>query len=422
MVDTQSAEQIVQSTTHRCLFCDTPLVHIFADLGSCPPSNAFLTADQLQQPEIYYPLQAYVCGKCLLVQGPHYKRPQEIFNHDYVYHSSWSRSWVQHAKEYVYTMSERFRLHEQSMIIEIGSNDGYLLQHAVARGIPCLGIDPSSGAASIAQMKGISTITDFFTAEMARTLCERGIRADLVCGINVFAHVPNINNFVEGIRILLKPSGVVTMEFPHLMRLVEDVQFDTIYHEHYFYYTLACAQKIIEAHGMRIFDVEELPTHGGSLRLYACLAEAEYGETKNLEKIYEKERCAGMYCLKYYTGFQKKIDKIRHALLRFLLETKEKRQLVVGYGAAAKGNTLLNYLGIRRDLLPFIADTSPVKQGKFLPGSHIPVLREENIVQAKPEYVLILPWNLSEEISEQLKYVKAWGGRFITVIPELKIW
>lgn len=407
---------------HMCLFCGAELTHIFADLGTCPPSNAFLSPEQLNEPEVFYPLQAWVCSECLLVQGPHYKRPQDIFTHDYAYYSSYSHTWVAHAERYVQSVVDRFNLGRDSLIVEVGSNDGYLLQHAVSRGIPCLGIDPSAGAASVAQTKGIPTITDFFTTRLAAKLLERGKQADILCGINVFAHVPDINDFVAGLRMLLKPQGVMTMEFPHLLRLVEDVQFDTIYHEHYFYYTLRVVKQIVEKHGMRLFDVEELPTHGGSLRIYACPVDALYKDTGKVAHVLAGEKTAGMGDLKFYLDFQDRIDHVRFGLMRFLMQAKEEGRCVVGYGAAAKGNTLINYFGIRGDLLPFVADASPHKQGMFLPGSRIPVVEERQIMAARPEYVLILPWNLKEEISQQLGYIRKWGGKFVTAIPELEVW
>lgn len=409
-------------SSHNCLFCDAELTHVFADLGTCPPSNAFLTAEQCEQPELYHPLRAYVCENCLLVQGPHFKRPQEIFNHDYVYHSSWSRSWVEHAREYVLDVASRFALGKNSLIMEIGSNDGYLLQHAMALGIPCLGIDPSSAAASVAQTKGIATITDFFTSSLATALAANGKIADLVCGINVFAHVPNINDFIHGITLILKPEGVVTMEFPHLLRLVEEVQFDTIYHEHYFYYSLTCVQLMLNKHGLCVFDVEELPTHGGSLRIFACRKPAHHDCTPRVGKLLQKEFQHGMNTLEYYLGFQGKIADLKINLLRFLLDVKAQGKTIAGFGAAAKGNTLVNYCGIHKDLLPFVADTSPVKQGKFMPGSRIPVLTEQAIRDARPDYILILPWNLKDEISKQLSYVREWGCQFVTTIPCLEVW
>ncbi len=408
--------------SHKCLFCKAPLTHIFADLGTCPPSNSFLTLEQCSEPEIFYPLQAWVCSKCLLVQGPHFKRPQDIFTHDYAYHSSYSTSWVNHAEKYVKDMKRRFGLNKDSFIVEVGSNDGYLLQHALKLKIPCLGIDPSTGAASVAQAKGIPTITTFFTKKLAKTLLKNHVQADLICGINVFAHVPDINDFVAGMALLLKKDGVLTMEFPHLKRLVEDVQFDTIYHEHYFYYTLACVQKILSAHGLRLFDVEELPTHGGSLRIFACHNEAAHQCTEKIDKILKEEIDAGMNTLEYYLGFQKKIETVRYTLMNFLLEAKMQNKQVVAYGAAAKGNTLINFFGIDKSLLSYVVDASPVKQGKFLPGSRIPVVAEEMITHTKPDYTLILPWNLKDEIAEQLQYIQAWNGKFVTTIPTLNIW
>lgn len=410
------------SSAHHCLFCHKPLSHIFVDLGTCPPSNAFLTAEQCEMGEVFHPLRVYVCEQCLLVQSPFFKRPQDIFNHDYVYHSSWSSSWVEHAKEYVDNICERFNLTEQSLIIEVGSNDGYLLQHVLGRNIPCIGIDPSAGAASIAQTKGIATITDFFTVELANILRGRGKQADIICGINVFAHVPNINDFIEGMRILLKPQGVVTMEFPHLLRLVEDVQFDTIYHEHYFYYTLEVVQKMLAAHGLRVFDVEKLPTHGGSLRVYACHTDAAHTESTSVAHVIEQENSAGMNSLDYYENFQHRIFSIRRDIMQFLLEAVGAGKTVIGYGAAAKGNTLINYFGIRKDLLPFVVDASPTKQGKFLPGSRIPVYGLDKIKKVKPDYLFVLPWNLKEEIALQHDYIRKWSGKFVTVIPKLEVW
>ena len=406
---------------HNCLFCKAQLKHIFADLGTCPPSNAFLDKEQLNEAELFYPLQAYVCEKCLLVQGPHYKRPQDIFNHDYAYHSSYSKSWVEHAKKYVETMQERFGLDTRSFILEIGSNDGYLLQHALSLKIPCLGVDPSTGAASVAQAKGIPTITTFFTQELARALLKNGVKADLICGINVFAHVPDINDLVEGMSMLLKPNGVVTMEFPHLLKLVEEAQFDTIYHEHYFYYTLYCVKQIVEAHNLRLFDVEKLPTHGGSLRVFACTKSSTHQTSDNVDALLQEEQSAGMNTLDYYLNFQQKINKIQLSLMRFLIEAKEQGKKVAAYGAAAKGNTLINYCGINKELLPYVIDASPYKQGKYLPGSRIPVIYEDILKQDKPDYVLILPWNLKDEISAQLAYIGEWGGKFVTAIPELTI-
>lgn len=406
---------------HTCLFCSASLRHIFVDLGVCPPSNAFLTAEQCEEAEVFHPLRVYVCEKCLLVQSPICKRPQDIYNHDYVYHSSWSSSWVAHAKEYVDATCARFGLGKDSLIVEVGSNDGYLLQHAVARGVPCVGIDPSAGAASIAQTRGIPTITDFFSTALAHKIVSTGKQADLVCGVNVFAHVPDINNFIAGICVLLKPKGVVNLEFQYLLRLVEDVQFDTIYHEHYFYYSLAVVQKMLDAHGLRLFDVDVLPTHGGSLRIYACHSAAHHRTTDAVAATLAKEKTLGMDSLDYYKGFQKRIFTVRNALMSFLLKAVEDGKKVLGYGAAAKGNTIINHFGIRGDLLPFIVDASPAKQGKFLPGSRIPVYAVDRIKKEKPDYLLVLAWNLIDEIMEQHSYIRKWGGKFVTVMPRLRI-
>lgn len=407
---------------HKCLFCGAPLEHIFVDLGTSPPANAFLPPEKLDEPELFYPLQAWVCSECLLVQGPHYKRPQDIFTHDYAYYSSYSTSWVSHARQFVEAASRRFSLGRDSFVVETGSNDGYLLQHVRHKGIPCLGIDPCAGAAAVAEIRGIPTVTSFFNTSLARELLAEGKTADLLCGINVFAHVPDINDFVDAIRLLLKPDGVMTMEFPHLLNLVRGTQFDTIYHEHYFYYTLQVVKKILEAHGLRIFDVEELPTHGGSLRVYVCRLPASHPVTPNVGAVLQKEIECGMDRLDFYCGFQERIEKIRYELLSFLINVRHGGKTIGGYGAAAKGNTLLNYLGIRPDMLPYVVDASPHKQGKYLPGSRIPVVAEAKIRETRPDYVFILPWNLKEEISRQLSYIREWGGKFVTAIPSLKIW
>ena len=404
----------------KCLFCGSELKQIFCDLGTCPPSNSFIAPENYDDPELFYPLKTWICSDCLLVQAAHFKRPQEIFNHDYVYFSSYSSSWIKHAKSYVENVVKRFSLSKDSLIVEVGSNDGYLLQHVKNLGIPCLGIDPSSGAASVAQIKGIPTITDFFNIDLAKRLIDEGIKADLICGINVFAHVPDINNFVEAMEMLLKPNGIITMEFPYLKNLIEQTQFDTIYHEHYFYYTLSCVKKILENHKLKLFDVEELPTHGGSLRIYASKNNSNFDINDNAIKILENENKIGMTDINYYLNFQDKIEKIRFDLLESLLKIKNNGQKIAAYGAA-KGNTLINYFGIRSDLIPYVVDASPHKQGLFLPGSRIPVVNEAVIKEEKPDYIFILPWNLKNEISTQLSYTREWGCKFITAIPQLDI-
>ncbi len=397
-------------------------MHVFADLGTCPPSNAFLRQEQLSEAEIFYPLKVFVCSNCLLVQVPEFKSAQEIFTPDYVYFSSFSASWVEHAKQYVHDIVNSFALNEQSLMLEIGSNDGYLLQHAVSLNIPCLGIDPSVQASELAKKRGVKTLNAFFTYDLAKKLRAEGMQADLVCGINVFAHIPDINNLIAGIEHILAPHGVITMEIPHVLRLIEGYQFDTIYHEHYFYHSVLCLQNILKKHGLRIFDVQELATHGGSMRVFACKEDAKHQCTKVVYDLMEKEIAFGLQDLDFYASFQASIDNIRFELMRFLMQAKQDAKLVVGYGAAAKGNTLLNYFGIRQDLLAFVVDASPYKQGLFLPGSRIPVLSEQSIHEQKPDYVLILPWNLKEEISAQLEYARAWGAKFVTAVPKLDIW
>ncbi len=409
-------------SAHLCHFCYTPLKHVFADLGTCPPSNAFISKEQCAKPELFYPLKVFVCTHCLLVQVPTFKAAQDIFTPDYVYFSSYSASWVEHAKNFVHAMAKRFALDEQSFILEIGSNDGYLLQHAVSLGIPCLGIDPSVQATKVAQEKSVKTINAFFTKTLAQKLCAEGVQANLVCGINVFAHVPDINDFIAGIECVLTPEGVMTMEIPHILRLIEGRQFDTIYHEHYFYHSLFCVQNILKQHGLRLFDVQELPTHGGSIRIYACKEQASHKCTLAVEELLIKEQAFGLQDLDFYASFQSSIDIIRFKLMRFLMQAKEEGKLVAAYGAAAKGNTLINYFGIRQDLLAFVVDASPYKQGLFLPGSRIPVLSEQSIHEHKPDYVLILPWNLQEEISAQLEYIRDFGAKFVVAVPRLEVW
>jgi SAM-dependent methyltransferase len=383
---------------------------------NCP----FLTQDQLNEPEVFYPLKLYVCEKCWLVQIDEFKRAADIFNSDYAYFSSYSKSWLEHCREYVDMITERLGLNETSLAVEVASNDGYLLQYFKDKQIPTLGIEPTENTAQAAIGKGIETICDFFTETMAKKLASQGKTADLVIGNNVLAHVPDINGFVEGLKIALKPDGVITMEFPHLMQLVGNRQFDTIYHEHFSYISFHSAKTVFAAHGLELFDVEEIPTHGGSLRIYARHTNSSSEPICNrVEQLLEKEKQAGMLKLSYYQAFQHSINNVKNDLMSFLVEQKRKGKLVAGYGAAAKGNTLLNYCGIKKDLLAFVVDKSPHKQGKFLPGSHIPVAREEAIEKAKPDFILILPWNLKKEITDQLDYIRNWGGQFVVAIPNL---
>ena len=406
----------------KCRFCHHELTHVFIDLVNSPPSNSFLTKEMLNEPEVFYPLRLFVCENCYLVQIDEYKKSGEIFNQDYAYFSSFSTSWLEHAKRYVEMITDRLRLNAASHVIEIASNDGYLLQYFVQKQIPCLGIEPSANTAQVAKGKGIDTLEDFFGEHLAERLANEGKQGDLIIGNNVFAHVPDVNDFVMGLKIVLKPGGVITMEFPHLMRLVEQNQFDTIYHEHFSYLSFLAVQRIFVAHDLDIFDVEELPTHGGSLRIYAKhRKDSAKAISSNVNAFQKCEFAAGMNDLSYYRGFQNKADNVKYSLLSFLVEQKQSGAKVVGYGAAAKGNTLLNYCGIKKDLIRFVIDASPHKHGKYLPGSHIPVVKEEEITRLKPDYVLILPWNIKDEIMDQLSYIRNWGGKFVVPIPEIEI-
>jgi SAM-dependent methyltransferase len=399
-----------------------PLHYEFIDLVNVPPSNSFLTKDQLNEPEVFYPLKLYVCENCFLVQIDEYKKSDEIFSQDYIYFSSYSKTWLDHAKKYVDMITGRLRLGAESHAMEIGSNDGYLLQYFLEKQIPCLGIEPSANTAQAAREKGIETLEEFFGAEFAESLANDEKKADLIIGNNVLAHVPDVNDFVKGLKIALKPDGVVTMEFPHLMPLIEENQFDTIYHEHFSYLSFHTVRRIFAEHGLILFDVEELSTHGGSLRIYARHDEDDSKPvTPNVTVLLEKEVAKGMLQLDYYLNFQQKADKVKYALLAFLLEQKEQGKKVAAYGAAAKGNTLLNYCGVKKDLIEFVVDASPHKQGKFLPGSHILVVKEDEITRLKPDYILILPWNIKDEIMEQLSYIREWDGKFVTAVPKMDI-
>lgn len=392
-------------------------------MHNCPHSNSFLSLSQLNEAERYYPLKLFVCEKCFLVQVDEYKNADEIFHDDYIYFSSYSTSWLKHCERYSEKMLTEFKLNKESLIIEIASNDGYLLQYFKNKNIPVLGIEPSGGTAEVAISKGINTITRFFGESLAKELESENKKADLLIGNNVLAHVPDINDFVKGLKIILKEDGLITMEFPHLQKLIEQSQFDTVYHEHFSYLSFTTVNKIFESHGLSLFDVEEIPTHGGSLRIYA--QHKNYSSVRavkeNVELLKEKERKAGLTEIEYYEGFQNKVNKIKDELLEFLINQKRNGRKVAAYGAAAKGNTLLNYCGIKSDHVNFVVDASPYKQNKFLPGSHIPVVKENELKKFKPDYVLILPWNIKEEIMEQLNYVKTWGGKFVTAIPELNI-
>lgn len=406
-------------TAVTCRFCNEPLHRQFADLGASPLSNAFLRGDQLDRMEPFYPLTVYVCERCFLVQLPAAETPENIFS-DYAYFSSYSETWLEHARRYCAAMVERLGLGAQSQVIEIASNDGYLLQYLARAGVPVLGIEPAANVAEVARAKGVETIVEFFGAATGARLAAAGRRADLLLGNNVLAHVPDLNDFVEGIRVALKPDGTATMEFPHLMRLMIGNQFDTIYHEHFSYFSLLTARQIFAAHSLTVFDVDELATHGGSLRIYA--AHAGVAEVrKSVASLEARERGFGLDRIDAYLGFAEQVRQTKRSLLQFLIRAKEKGKRVVGYGAPAKGNTLLNYCGVRTDFLDFTVDRSPHKQGLFLPGTRIPIHAPEKIAEAKPDYVLILPWNLRDEIVEQMSHVREWGGRFVVPIPRVEV-
>lgn len=406
----------------NCRFCKAPLEHIFIDLNNSPASNSFLTKDQLNEPEIFYPLKVYTCTNCFLVQVDEYKKSDAIFNKDYVYFSSYSKDWLAHSKNYVDKMIERFGFNSQSSITEIASNDGYLLQYFKEKNIPVLGIEPTANTAKVAMDKGIETVVDFFGVRLAKELATKNRKADLLLGNNVLAHVPDIVDFVNGMKILLKDSGIITMEFPHLLQLINNNQFDTIYHEHFSYLSFYTVKKIFESVGLKLFDVEELSTHGGSLRIYATHQDNNEQEiTDKVQLLLNKEFSYGIDKIECYNGFTQKAFKAKIQLLEFLINQKKQNKKVVAYGAAAKGNTLLNYCGIKNDLIDFVVDANPNKQNKFLPASHIPVVDENEIKKTKPDYVLILPWNLKSEITAQLDYIKEWGGKFVIPIPETEI-
>ena len=406
----------------KCRHCHSELNLSFIDLGAAPPSNAYLTLSSLSTPEKHYPLRVLVCNECWLVQTEDYANVDELFSADYAYFSSFSSSWLAHAEHYVETMIARFALTANALVIEVAANDGYLLQYVKAHGIPCLGIEPTTSTANAARAKGIDIVEDFFGVALAQSLVAQGKAADLTAANNVLAHVPDINDFVAGFAVLLKPSGVATFEFPHLLRLVTDNQFDTIYHEHYSYLSLTAVQRIFADNSLQLFDVEELTTHGGSLRVYAQRNDVgERAVNPNVTQLLTIETKAGISTPAFYSGFQAKADKVKNDFLRFLIDAKQAGKTVAAYGAAAKGNTLLNYAGVRPDLLPYVVDRNPAKQHKFLPASRIPIVDEIQLQQTKPDYVVILPWNLRTEIMAQLAYIRDWGGQFVTVVPYLTV-
>ncbi len=406
----------------KCRHCQAELTLPLVDLGAAPPSNAYLTCQTLHAPEKYFPLRVLVCTECWLVQTEDYAGAEELFSADYAYFSSFSTTWLQHAERYVLDMAQRFTLGAQSLVVEVAANDGYLLQYAKAGGIPCLGIEPTASTANAARAKGIEIVEAFFGIELARELVTAGRQADLTAANNVLAHVPDINDFVGGFAILLKADGVATFEFPHLLNLIQQNQFDTIYHEHYSYLSLTAVKTIFAKNGLTVFDVEELPTHGGSLRVYAQRSDTgRRAPDARITEMLQREATAGMTTPSFYENFQGRSDKVKNDLLAFLLEVKRNGKKVAGYGAAAKGNTLLNYAGVRPDLLPYVVDRNPAKQDKYLPGCRIPVVAEEHLKQDKPDYVVILPWNLRDEVVAQLSYIREWGGQFVTAVPGLKV-
>jgi hypothetical protein len=405
-----------------CRFCKTTLEYEFIDLINSPASNSFLKSEQLNEPETFFPLKVYTCHKCFLVQIDEYKKSDAIFDGDYAYFSSYSKSWLAHSKSYTDLMVERFKFGKDSLVTEIASNDGYLLQYFNEKGIPTLGIEPTFNTAEVARSKGIETITEFFGVSLATKLAEQGKKADLLLGNNVLAHVPDIVDFVKGMKIILNEHGVITMEFPHLVQLIDNNQFDTIYHEHFSYLSFYTVKQIFESVSLEMFDVEEIPTHGGSLRIYAKHKEDNSKViSPNVSRLISKEISIGIDGLKYYDGFQKRALEVKLALLHFLIQQKLDGKKVAAYGAAAKGNTLLNFCGIKSDLIDFVVDANPHKQNKFLPGSHIPVMNESYLKEKKPDFVIIFPWNLTEEIVYQLSYIKEWGGQFIVPIPKVKV-
>lgn len=405
----------------KCRLCSSNLVNTFVDLGKSPLANSYLASEQLNETEPFYPLHVYVCDSCFLVQLPEIQTPEQIFS-DYAYFSSYSESWLNHAKAYVEKMIETYNINESCQVIEIASNDGYLLQYFKEKGIPVLGIEPAKNVAVVAQAAGIPTITRFFGETTAKNLVAEGYQADLLLGNNVLAHVPDLNDFISGLKIALKPHGIITMEFPHLYCLMAENQFDTIYHEHFSYFSFLAVERAFSTQGLRIFDVERLPTHGGSLRIHAVHTENNARKTsERVETLRNLEIREGFDRIETYTSFSTRVKVVKRSLLKFLVKAMKEGKTVAGYGAPAKGNTLLNYSGIRTDLLDYTVDRSPHKQGLYLPGTHIPIYHPDRIEETKPDYLLILPWNLKEEIMEQMSHIRRWGGKFVVGIPEVMV-
>lgn len=406
----------------KCRHCGVPLQLSLVDLGSAPPSNAYLTTQTIHAPEKWFPLRVLVCEQCWLAQTEDFAQASELFDAEYAYFSGYSSTWLAHSERYVADMVGRFVLDTASHIVEVAANDGYLLQYVKARGIQCTGIEPTASTAAAARAKGITVVEDFFGVRLARELAAQGRQADLMAANNVLAHVPDINDFVAGFTELLKPQGVATFEFPHLMRLVAENQFDTIYHEHFSYLSLGTVCRIFAGAGLSVFDVEELPTHGGSLRVFAQRADTgRHQPSARVAELLKQEAAAGMLSAAWYAGFQARADQVKYDFLGFLLQAKREGRTVAAYGAAAKGNTLLNYAGVRSDLVSFVVDRNPAKQGKFLPGSRIPIVSEDWLKERKPDHVVILPWNLADEVINQLDYVRAWRGTFVIAVPNLRV-
>jgi hypothetical protein len=405
----------------KCRHCKTELQQVFLDLGHAPPSNAYLSEAALRAPETTYPLKLFVCDNCWLVQTEDYAEAGELFSGDYAYFSSTSPGWLLHAKNYCQKITELLHLNKDSLVIEVASNDGYLLKNFVAAGIPCLGIEPTNSTADAAESVGVPVLRKFFGVGTATKLAQNGQRADLICGNNVYAHVPDINDFTNGLRIALKPGGTVNLEFPHLKNLIEQNQFDTVYHEHFSYLSLGSVSRIFEKAGLRVFDIEQLPTHGGSLRIYGCHQDDPRPATAAVSAMIAEEKAFGLHDIAVYQAFQDKADKVKNDFLAFLIEQKRAGKSVAAYGAAAKGNTLMNYAGLKHDLISFVCDAAPSKQKKFMPGNHLPIHHPDELARQKPDWVVILPWNIAAEVMQQQEQIKSWGGKFVIAVPEMKV-
>ena len=412
----------MKATSSQCRFCDEPLVHTFVDLGMSPLANSYIDVSKQNEMEAFYPLHVYVCEKCLLVQLEEFEKAADIFS-DYAYFSSYSESWLQHAKGYVDMMGERFSFGSESQVMEIASNDGYLLQYFQEKGVPVLGVEPAANIAKVASERGIPSVVKFFSVKTAHELVAQGKQADLLVGNNVLAHVPDLNDFVAGIKVILNPRGIVTMEFPYIVRLMAEKQFDTIYHEHFSYFSFQTVERIFAKHGLTLFDVEEVSTHGGSLRIFGRhTEETSLPVTSNVRDLKQSEQGEGFGELTRYLSFTESVQETKYRLLEFLISAKRQGKTVVSYGAPAKGNTLLNFCGVGKDFIDYTVDRSPQKQGCVLPGTHIPVFHPDRIKETQPDYVLILPWNIKDEVMSQMAHIREWGGKFVTPIPEVKVY